>query len=98
MIEDARSFYFDLALSGSPVIMPALLSFAKPGHILLGSDYPNAPGPFIKQMMKFIDEYDMDEKTRRDIYNGTAIKLFPRLKDKSAAGRVDRHKAWTGLP
>ena len=38
-----QKFYFDIALSGSPTALPSLLAFAKPGHVLFGSDFPYAP-------------------------------------------------------
>ena len=40
-----RRFHFDIALSGSPTALPSLLAFAKPGHVLFGSDWPYAPDP-----------------------------------------------------
>jgi 6-methylsalicylate decarboxylase len=42
-LEDFQSFYFDTALSSSPAALPTLLAFARPGHILFGSDWPFAP-------------------------------------------------------
>lgn len=42
-LKDFRSFYFDTALSSSPAALPTLLAFAKPGHVLYGSDWPFAP-------------------------------------------------------
>ncbi|KAJ7347222.1 amidohydrolase family protein [Mycena albidolilacea] len=79
LVEDAQSFYFDLALSSNPVQLPALLKFAKPGHILFGSDFPNAPKPFIEKMTKFLDDFEIDQDTRDEIYFGAARRLFPRL-------------------
>src|SRR5262245_56735741 len=43
ILEDFATFYFDTALSGSPAALPSLLAFAKPGHVLFGSDWPFAP-------------------------------------------------------
>jgi predicted TIM-barrel fold metal-dependent hydrolase len=79
LVEDAQSFYFDLALSSNPVQLPALLKFAKPGHILFGSDFPNAPKSFIEKMTKFLDDFEIDQDTRDEIYFGAARRLFPRL-------------------
>jgi predicted TIM-barrel fold metal-dependent hydrolase len=36
-------FYFDTALSGSPFALPSVLAFARPGHVLFGTDWPYAP-------------------------------------------------------
>ena len=43
VLEDFRGFYFDTALSSSPATLPTLLAFARPGHVLFGSDWPFAP-------------------------------------------------------
>jgi hypothetical protein len=43
VLDDFRSFYFDTALSASPAALPSLLAFAKPDHVLFGSDWPLAP-------------------------------------------------------
>jgi predicted TIM-barrel fold metal-dependent hydrolase len=44
-LDDFSSIYFDTALSSSAAALPTLLSFAKPGHITFGSDWPFAPSP-----------------------------------------------------
>jgi predicted TIM-barrel fold metal-dependent hydrolase len=76
----AKSFYFDLALSGSAEVLPLILGFAKKGHVLFGSDYPHATDAVSRRFTKFTDEYEMSEETRREVYYGAAEKLFPRLK------------------
>lgn len=45
VLDDFRAFYFDTALSSSPAALPTLLAFARPGHVLFGSDWPFAPTP-----------------------------------------------------
>ena len=40
ILDDLRGFHFDTALSTSPAALPA---FARPGHVLFGSDWPFAP-------------------------------------------------------
>lgn len=80
IIEDAKRFYFDLALSSTPITLQALFSFAKPDHILFGTDYPNAPTPGIHYQVEALEKYEMDQEKRKEIYNGAAMKLFPRLK------------------
>lgn len=79
ILDDARQFYFDLALSANPITIQALLSFAKPNHILIGTDYPNAPTPAIKYLDQCLETYELDEQTRKSIYHNAALKLFPRL-------------------
>lgn len=80
VLGQARSFYFDLAIAGGPELLPLILGFAKPGHVLFGSDYPHAPPAFSNPLTKFIEEYAMDDEQRKEIYHGAAEKLFPRLK------------------
>jgi predicted TIM-barrel fold metal-dependent hydrolase len=80
IVDQAKSFYFDLALSGSDEMLPLILGFAKDGHVLFGSDFPHATAPFSQIHARFIDEYGMEDEKREEIYNGTALKLFPRLR------------------
>ncbi|KAI0547698.1 amidohydrolase family protein [Xylaria curta] len=81
VISQAKSFYFDLALSGSNEMLPLILGFAEPGHLLFGSDFPHATTRFSQAFTKFIDEYPMSDEKRKEVYNGAALKLFPRLKE-----------------
>ncbi len=43
VLDDLRGRYYDTALSSSPAALPTLFAFARPGHILFGSDWPFAP-------------------------------------------------------
>jgi predicted TIM-barrel fold metal-dependent hydrolase len=79
ILDQAKSFYFDTALSGSPEILPLILKFAKVGHVLFGSDYPHAPPSVSSGYTRFFDEYEVNEETRREMCYGAAEKLFPRL-------------------
>ncbi|OGM47699.1 putative amidohydrolase family protein [Aspergillus bombycis] len=79
--DDARSFYFDTALSGTDNVFRTLESFAKPGHILYGSDAPYAPDDLIKFHTSRQDQYLWDNSNlRADINRKSALLLFPRLK------------------
>jgi 6-methylsalicylate decarboxylase len=79
-LEYARSFYFDLALSSSSLQLDLLLSFAKPGHVLYGSDFPYAPTRTINTNERMLNDYDgMDQETRFAIARGSASELFPRF-------------------
>lgn len=80
IVEDAKQFYFDLALSGSDLVLDMLCKFAKPGHILFGSDFPNAPTPTIQHFIKVIEGHDFDAKKRDEVLYGGALDLFPRLR------------------
>ena len=44
LLETFRRFYFDTALSASPFSIPSLKAFAEGSHIVLGTDFPYAPG------------------------------------------------------
>ncbi|KAI0437782.1 hypothetical protein F4803DRAFT_128294 [Xylaria telfairii] len=79
-MEDAQSFYYDTALSNSPLQLALLKDFAHPGHILFGSDFPYAPTPAIRHMNRLLDEYGgKDEDLVYSINIASALKLFPRL-------------------
>ncbi|KAL8747176.1 MAG: hypothetical protein Q9190_000916, partial [Brigantiaea leucoxantha] len=43
IIDELRSFYFDLALGSNELQLPLMRKFAKRGHLLFGSDLPYAP-------------------------------------------------------
>jgi predicted TIM-barrel fold metal-dependent hydrolase len=80
-LEDARQFYFDIALSSTPQTLDLLTKFAKPGHILFGSDYPYAPEPAIKQLNRDFDTYcDTHPMFADSVNRSAALALFPRLK------------------
>ena len=79
-LEDAQKFYFDTALSAGHLTLDLLKGFAKPGHIVFGSDYPYAPTPAIQRMDTLIDEYALkDEAFVRSVSTGAALQLFPHL-------------------
>ena len=77
ILEDMRSFWFDTALSGSPAALPSLLAFAKPGHVLFGSDWPYAPAPAVAYFTGQLDSYlANDAATQRAIDRESATALF----------------------
>ncbi|KAI0023476.1 hypothetical protein F4780DRAFT_729943 [Xylariomycetidae sp. FL0641] len=79
-LADAKSFYFDTALSAEPGQLDLLRRFARPGHVLFGSDYPYAPTPAIKYMNGLLDEYkSRDADFVSEVEHGAALKLFPHL-------------------
>lgn len=75
-----QKFYFDVALSGSPTALPSLLAFAKPGHVLFGSDFPYAPDFVVGSFTGMYERYAIDEAQRAAIDHGTGEQLFPRLR------------------
>lgn len=81
-MEDAKTFYFDTALSTSAVQLQLLSEFAKPDHIFYGSDFPYAPRGSIQLFDKLLDEYSATNASFvSSVNNGAALKLFPRLKE-----------------
>jgi 6-methylsalicylate decarboxylase len=78
LLEDMRSFYFDTALSGSPAALPSLLAFAKPGHVLFGSDWPYAPAPAVSYFTGQLDAYaPLDASGHAAVDRGNAEALLP---------------------
>lgn len=74
------SFYFDTALSSSAAALPTLLSFAQPGHITFGSDWPFAPLAASKLFAAGLETYaPLDDPTATAIDQTNALALFPRL-------------------
>ncbi|KAH7037075.1 uncharacterized protein B0I36DRAFT_358822 [Microdochium trichocladiopsis] len=79
-MEDAKRFYFDTALSAGSHTLSLLREFAKPDHVLFGSDFPYAPTPAIADMNARLDSYGAEhEAFVQSIGSGAALKLFPRL-------------------
>ncbi|EAA28806.2 hypothetical protein GE21DRAFT_8399 [Neurospora crassa] len=80
-MEDAKRFYFDTALSTGSHTLSLLKEFAKPDHVLYGSDFPYAPSPAIADMNARLDRYgaEKDEAFVQSAASEAALKLFPRL-------------------
>jgi 6-methylsalicylate decarboxylase len=85
LIESFRSFYFDTALSSGPASLLGLQSFARPGHILYGSDFPYAPASVGASFTAQLDTADLPSNIRTAINNGGARQIFPRLCEAVAA-------------
>lgn len=79
-MEDARSLYYDLALSGNEYTLGLLTKFARPDHILFGTDFPYAPTPTIRTHTDNLDRFGLSEEQTRQIARENALALFPRLK------------------
>jgi predicted TIM-barrel fold metal-dependent hydrolase len=84
ILEDFASFYFDTALSGSPAALPSLLAFAKPGHVLFGSDWPYAPAIAVSYFTGQLDAYAaLDANGHAAIDRMSAEVLFPHFASKT---------------
>ena len=86
MLADLSTFYFDTALSGSPTVLPSLGAFARPGHILYGTDWPYAPDKTIAFYTDGLDAYKGFGKVEHQSIDRTnAEALFPRLAHRRVA-------------
>ena len=93
LLESFRSFYFDTALSSSPASLLALQSFARPGHILYGSDFPYASASIGASFTAKLDAFEnLSREARTAIDNGGARKLLPRLSTDAAGYRVPLYR------
>ena len=86
IMDEAKFFYFDIALSANEYTLPLLMQFAKKGHVLFGSDFPFAPQDTVDVMTGGWERYaeGLEEKERWLVERGNAEALFPRL--RGAAG------------
>jgi predicted TIM-barrel fold metal-dependent hydrolase len=79
-MDGATSFYYDIALSNSHRVLSLLQDFAKPDHILFGSDYPYATPTNLENHIPLIKTFDFKiPELREKIDNKNALKLIPRL-------------------
>ncbi|WP_431682567.1 amidohydrolase family protein [Kitasatospora sp. KL5] len=78
VLDDFRGFYFDTALSSSPAALPTLLAFARPGHVLFGSDWPFAPTAAGQYFANGLDG-GAAPGTLAAVNRSNAEALFPRL-------------------
>ncbi|WP_043678917.1 amidohydrolase family protein [Streptomyces xylophagus] len=83
VLDDFRGLYYDTALSSSPAALPTLLAFARPGHILFGSDWPFAPAIASQYFAGGLDS-GVDPGVLRAVNRTNAELLFPRLADTPA--------------
>ena len=78
-MREARSFYYDLALTAYEHPLALLLQFAKPDHVLYGSDFPFARAMTISPQVALLDRCTITDDVDFSIRRGAALKLFPRL-------------------
>ena len=80
LLDDLSAFYFDTALSASPTALPSLLAFARPGHVLFGSDSPYAPNATVGYFTSGLDAFaGLDPTGPKAVNRGNAETLLPRL-------------------
>lgn len=75
-----QNLYYDTALSTSDAVFAALQNFAKPDHVLFGSDYPLVPEGIVKREVAAIGGSKLlDAGWHEAIARDNALKLFPRF-------------------
>jgi len=75
-----RSFYYDLAGSPVPRLLPVLRTIADPSRIVFGSDYPWTPDFAAEQRKSLLDQALSEEpQLKRAAYQENALQLFPLL-------------------
>lgn len=97
VLDDLRSFYYDTALSGSPSALPSLLAFARPEHVLFGSDWAFAPPAAVQYFTAGLDNHPMDATARAGIERTNAEALFPRLASATSTSQVPAVRGRRGL-
>lgn len=80
MMEEASDFYFDTALSADAPALKAVYAIAKPGHVLFGTDHPNAPRKTILEFTRRLEEYSELPEPHDAVFRENALALFPRLR------------------
>ena len=79
---EARRFYYDTALSSSPMHMSALVSLLGPDHldhILFGTDFPPAG---VEAIDYFLEQLRENRVISLEKLSSNASKLFPRLQQQ----------------
>jgi 6-methylsalicylate decarboxylase len=78
IVDEASRFYFDTAISANEITFASLFKLARKGHVLFGSDFPNAPKEGIEWFTGEFDNYakGLEKEGRRELESGNAEKLF----------------------
>ncbi|WP_428391015.1 amidohydrolase family protein [Lichenicoccus sp.] len=80
VLDGLSSFYFDTGLASSSTSLPSLLKFARPGHILFGTDWPYCLDKTVTFFTGSLDNFgDLDLSGHSAINRQNAEALFSRL-------------------
>ena len=77
VIAELQKFYLDIAHASFPYPMAAMMKFAKPDHILFGTDYPFEP---IESTVNELPGLGLSAPVMRAIERENAEKILPRFK------------------
>ncbi|KAF6762295.1 amidohydrolase 2 [Ephemerocybe angulata] len=93
ILEDFKSFYFDTALSAYGPTLATMEAFAKPGHILFGTDFPAVSTTTVSWFSRQLREHYLPANSDglRDVFYRNTLALLPNraryLKNKAPRGR-----------
>jgi predicted TIM-barrel fold metal-dependent hydrolase len=80
LLADLQRFYLDTALAASPTSLPAVCAFARPDHVLFGSDIPFASERMSHWFTGQLDAFTADDELRaQQIAHGNAAGVLPKL-------------------
>ncbi|KAL0949482.1 hypothetical protein HGRIS_009535 [Hohenbuehelia grisea] len=81
ILADFKTFYFDTALSAYDANLAAMRVFVGPGRMLFGTDFPAVTPEIASWYTKHLEEFYAEDISGLDeILYGTALQLFPRLR------------------
>ncbi|VUC20125.1 unnamed protein product [Clonostachys rosea] len=84
IVDIAReAFYFDTAISANSITLKALFAFAKPGRVLYGSDFPNAPKESIVEFEQGLQNFshNLHPEEWKSVQFQAAQTLFPQFRN-----------------
>ncbi len=86
LLADLQGFYLDTALAASPTSLPAVFAFARPDHVVFGSDIPFASKRMSQWFTDQLDTFTVGDETRaRRIAHTNAQAILPKQHNPLAA-------------
>jgi 6-methylsalicylate decarboxylase len=80
LLADPQRFYLDTALAASPTSLPAVWAFARPDHVLFGSDIRFASERMSHWFTGQLDAFTADDELRaQQLAHGNAAGILPKL-------------------
>jgi predicted TIM-barrel fold metal-dependent hydrolase len=82
IFKDAKSFYYDLTLSGHDNVLRSLFGFVPEHHILFGTDYPFCPRPGTWRMNDGWESFTVSAEQRDMVNFRNAEAILPRYQQE----------------
>ncbi len=79
VFQTLERLYYDVALSGHPIVLDGLRRIAPVGQILFGSDWPFTPEPGVARNIQQLSASGLSDADLRAIARDNAARVFPRL-------------------